>query len=72
MSDTTDKAQALLDSMPYAGDSQNGALVLTILLSYLIGAVLTYLGYKGKQMWLLTWSVGLMIATTVFGVAFFL
>ena len=40
--------------------------MFTALLSILIGAILVWLGRRGKQMWLTVWSGGLIVASIVF------
>ncbi len=70
MKETDDQAQILLDSMPHAIHSQDNALVVTILISLLISVVLGYAAYRGKQSWLLIWSIGLFIASIVFAAVF--
>ncbi len=41
-------------------------LLLTVLLSLLIGVVLTWLGIRGRQIWLATWSGGLIVASLAY------
>lgn len=43
-------------------------LVVTAGLGILIGVVLTLLGYKGKQMWMFVWGIGLCIFSIYLGV----
>ena len=38
----------------------------TVILCIIIGAILVWLGYYGKQWWLVTWNVGLIIASIVY------
>ena len=33
----------------------------------LIGFVLIYLGHRGKQLWMVTWSIGLIICSVLMG-----
>jgi hypothetical protein len=44
-------------------------LLFTAALSILIGIILTYLGHKGRQLWMVTWSIGLIICSVLMGVA---
>ena len=37
--------------------------------SIVIGAVLTYLGHKGRHLWMVTWSIGLIICSILMGVS---
>ena len=41
----------------------SGMLLFTVSLAFVIGIILMWLGYKGKQMWLVFWSVGLIMAS---------
>ncbi len=38
-------------------------LLFTAVISLFIGAVLFFLGRKGKQMWMWTWGIGLIICS---------
>ena len=40
--------------------------LLTVVLSLFIGIILTWLGFKGRQVWLIVWSVGLILASLVY------
>ena len=44
-------------------------LVLTAVLGFLIGIVITYLGRKGKQMWMWVWGIGLIICSAYLGLS---
>ena len=44
-------------------------LLFTAALSILIGIILTYLGHKGRQLWMVSWSVGLIICSILMGVS---
>lgn len=47
-------------------------VLFTVALSLIIGAVLVWLGVKGRQRWLTIWSGGLIVACfAYFGWAFF-
>ena len=46
--------------------STDEVVVFTALLSIFIGAILVWLGRRGKQMWLTVWSGGLIVASIVF------
>jgi hypothetical protein len=41
-------------------------LLFTVVLGFLIGAVLLYLGRRGRVLWLTVWSIGLMLASLVY------
>jgi hypothetical protein len=44
-------------------------LLFTAFLSILIGFILIYLGYKGKQLWMVTWSIGLVIGSLLMSIS---
>ncbi len=48
-------------------NASNDMLLFTAALSILIGIILVYLGHKGKQLWMVTWSVGLIICSILMG-----
>ena len=48
------------DIPPQIGDA---FMSFAAVLGLLIGIVLFYLAKKGKQLWLLTWSAGLVVAS---------
>lgn len=41
-------------------------LWLTVALSLIIGGVLGWLAWRGKQRWLLIWSVGLVLSSVAY------
>ena len=41
-------------------------LLFTVVISLIIGVVLVWLARRGRQMWLLVWSVGLVVASVVY------
>ncbi len=49
--------------------ASDNMLLFTAALSILIGIILTYLGHKGRQLWMVTWSVGLIICSILMGVS---
>ena len=38
-------------------------IVLSAAIGLIVGAFLTWLGWRGRQMWLVVWCVGLVIAS---------
>jgi len=50
-------------------NASNDMLLFTAALSILIGIILTYLGHKGRQLWMVSWSVGLIICSILMGVS---
>ena len=47
--------------------ASDGMLMFTAVLSILIGLILTYLGHKSRQLWMVTWSIGLIICSILLG-----
>ena len=50
-------------------NASDNMLLFTAALSIVIGAVLTYLGHKGRHLWMVTWSIGLIICSILMGVS---
>lgn len=50
-------------------NASDNMLLFTAALSILIGVILTYLGHKGRQLWMVTWSIGLIICSVLMGVS---
>ena len=50
-----------------ARHASDDMLIFTAVLSLLIGAVLIWLGRKGKQQWLVLWSIGLILCSLGMG-----
>lgn len=50
-------------------EGMHAMLSLSMVLALIIGAVLLYLGLRGKVMWLSVWSVGLILASVSYLVA---
>lgn len=48
--------------LPNAAEAQEGIIYYTIGLGVLVGLLLAWVAIRGKQWWLLTWSVGLVLA----------
>ena len=44
-------------------------LLFTALLSIIIGSILIWLGRRGKQLWMVVWSIGLIICSVLMGAA---
>jgi len=42
-------------------NAHNDMLLFTAFLSVIIGAIMIYLGKKGRQLWMVVWSIGLII-----------
>ncbi len=50
-------------------NASDDMLLFTAALSILIGIILTYLGHRGRQLWMVTWSIGLVICSILMGVS---
>ncbi|MAP13369.1 MAG: hypothetical protein CMQ61_15130 [Gammaproteobacteria bacterium] len=57
-----------IDSTPASENmaTTDDMYLLTVVLGLIIGVVLTALGIKGRQTWLVVWSVGLIIASIAY------
>jgi uncharacterized membrane protein affecting hemolysin expression len=44
-------------------------LLFTAGLSIVIGVILAFLGHKGRQLWMVTWSIGLVICSVLLGIS---
>ena len=53
-------------------NASDNMLLFTAVLSILIGIILTYLGHKGRQLWMVTWSIGLIICSIAMGASLLL
>jgi hypothetical protein len=42
-------------------------LLFTAVLSIIIGSILIWLGRRGKQLWMVVWSIGLIICSVLMG-----
>lgn len=46
-------------------------LLFAVVLAFFIGAVLLYLGRRGRVLWLTVWSIGLMLSSLLYIGAYF-
>ncbi len=53
-------------------ETSPGMLGATVLLALVIGIVLFYVGRRGKQLWIVVWSIGLIICSVLYLVWHFL
>ena len=44
-------------------------LVLTAVIGFFVGIILTFLGRKGKQMWMWVWGIGLVFISAYMGIS---
>ena len=40
--------------------------LFTVILGFFIGIILTWMGIKGRQIWLTVWSAGLIVASVTY------
>jgi hypothetical protein len=52
-----------------ASHASDDMLLFTALLSIIIGSILVWLGRRGKQLWMVVWSIGLIICSVLMGAA---
>ena len=50
-------------------NASDGMLLFTAALSILIGMILSYLGHRGRQLCMVTWSIGLIICSILMSVS---
>ena len=53
----------------YASDDM---LIFTAFIAVFVSVALFYMGVKGKQMWMIPWSIGLLILSVFMGVTVYL
>lgn len=54
-----------------AAHASDDMLLLTSVLGVLIGITLTYIGRKGRQMWMWVWGAGLIVFSFYLGVSIY-
>ena len=52
--------------------ASDNMLLFTAVLAVFIGIMLIFLGRKGKQLWMVVWSIGLIICSISMGVSILL
>jgi len=52
----------------YASDDM---LIFTSFIAIFVGIALLYMGIKGKQLWMIPWSIGLIILSVMMGVTIY-
>ena len=50
-----------------ARNASNDMLVFTAIISVVIGCLLFWLGLHGRQMWMVAWSLGLVVCSIALG-----
>lgn len=58
--------EEFFQQLPMAGEASDEMLWYTVWLAFLIGVALTGLSWNGRQWWLFTWSVGLIICSILY------
>ena len=53
----------------FTANSSNEMLLFTAIMGLVIGVVMFYLGRTGKQLWIWTWGIGLIICSIFLGFA---
>jgi hypothetical protein len=53
----------LAEPLYVTSSNLQNTLLFTVVLAFFIGMVLLYLGVRGRVLWLMVWSVGLMLAS---------
>jgi hypothetical protein len=60
----------ILENIPpekLAQHASDNMLIFTAVLATIIGIILFLLGKKGKQLWMATWGIGLVICSLLLG-----
>ena len=52
--------------------ASDNMLLFTAVLAVVIGIILVILGRKGKQLWMVVWSIGLIICSISMGISILL
>jgi uncharacterized membrane protein affecting hemolysin expression len=51
---------------PASGTSTDDMLLFTVVISLIVGIVLTWLARRGRQRWLSAWSIGLILVSIAY------
>lgn len=54
-----------ITGLPIA-ETSPGMLGATVLLALIIGIVLFYVGRRGRQLWIVVWSIGLIVCSALY------
>ena len=54
------------DDPSVGAPATDDVLLLTVVISIVVGIVLIWLARLGKQMWLMVWSIGLVLSSIVY------
>ena len=62
-----DRMRYRIGAEPGSGaQATDDMLLFTMVISLIIGIVLIWLARRGRQMWLMAWSVGLVLASVAY------
>lgn len=50
---------------PYT-EGMHGILMVSVVLALFIGAILLVIGWKGKKLWMICWSAGLILCSIAY------
>ncbi len=56
--------QEYYNGLPLAAEASDEMLWYTVWLAFVIGCVLSFLSWRGRQWWLLTWSLALILCSS--------
>jgi hypothetical protein len=62
------KEGEILEGYRLTQEASYDMLVLTAFLGILIGIIITSMGKVGKQLWMLVWGLGLVVASLYLGI----
>jgi len=44
----------------------HASLLISVSLAFMVGIVLLAIGWKGKKLWLICWSIGLVVCSLIY------
>jgi hypothetical protein len=62
------KDDQTLEGYKLAQHASDDMLLLTAVLGVFVGFALIYMGKRGRQLWMLVWGIGLILASIYMGV----
>ena len=57
-----------LEGYKMAQHASDDMLLFTAVIAVVIGVIIAYIGKRGKQLWMLVWGIGLVVASLAMGI----
>ncbi|MEM7359478.1 MAG: hypothetical protein AAF431_10295 [Pseudomonadota bacterium] len=57
-----------LEGYKMAQHASDDMLLFTAVIAVVIGLIISYIGKRGKQLWMLVWGIGLVVVSIAMGV----